>query len=125
MSDEYLLAYTCSLVRYTFSLQAGIIISVYVVQPKKPKPTPSATPASDSNADKPAKKSKAKPKASPEDGNDNKGKAKKPRKKKDKNEPKRGLSAYLFYSQANREKVSSNLWSLPRKLLHVLASHHV
>lgn len=83
-------------------------------QPKKKvkhKSTPTPTP--DSSQDKPAKKSKAKPKAKAEASEDadadgsskGKGKAKKPRKKKDKNEPKRGLSAFMFFSQANREKV--------------------
>ena len=77
------------------------------LQPKKAKLKASSTP--DSSTDKPAKKSKAKPKArtdSPEENGAAKGKAKKPRKKKDKNEPKKGLSAFMFFSQANLEKVS-------------------
>lgn len=83
------------------------------LQQKKPKHKPSTTPTPDSSTEKPVKKSKAKSKAkasedvADEDGK-GKGKAKKPRKKKDKNEPKRGLSAFMFFSQANREKVCSH-----------------
>ncbi|KAL3141436.1 hypothetical protein ABBQ32_005004 [Trebouxia sp. C0010 RCD-2024] len=76
-------------------------------QPKK-KAKHKAPPTPDSSQDKPAKKSKAKPKAKSEDAEENGGaKAKKPRKKKDKDEPKKGLSAFMFFSQANREKVKS------------------
>lgn len=68
-----------------------------------------ATPTPESSQDKPAKKSKAKPKAKAEDAEENGGaKAKKPRKKKDKDEPKKGLSAFMFFSQANREKVGAS-----------------
>ena len=68
-----------------------------------------ATPTPEPSQDKPAKKSKAKPKAKAEDAEGSGGaKGKKPRKKKDKNEPKKGLSAFMFFSQANREKVSAN-----------------
>lgn len=80
---------------------------------KKAKHKPSPTPAGDSDEAKPEKKkAKSKSKASsaePADGEGGKGKGKgkKPRKKKDKNEPKRGLSAFMFFSQANREKVKS------------------
>ena len=78
-----------------------------------------ATPTPESSQDKPAKKSKAKPKAKSEDAEENGGaKAKKPRKKKDKDEPKKGLSAFMFFSQANREKVSANhtVGALPSEL---------
>lgn len=78
---------------------------------KKAKHKSTPTPTPDSSTENPAKKSKAKVKAKAsedaqdDEGGKGKGKGKKPRKKKDKNEPKRGLSAYMFFSQANREKV--------------------
>ena len=87
------------------------------LQQKKAKHKPSPTPTGDSSEAKPEKKkAKSKPKASsaePADGEGGKGKGKKPRKKKDKNEPKRGLSAFMFFSQANREKVCyASCWQL-------------
>ena len=86
-----------------------------ILQQKKAKHKSTPTPTPDSSTEKPAKKSKAKAKAKAsedaqdDEGGKGKGKAKKPRKKKDKNEPKRGLSAFMFFSQANREKVCLHL----------------
>lgn len=62
---------------------------------KKPKKEPSAPKASSS-------KKKAK------DGDEDGSKKKKPKKKKDPNAPKRAISAFMFFSQAERENVKKS-----------------
>lgn len=66
-----------------------------------------------------ASSSKKKPKDGDEDEDEDGSKKKKPKRKKDPNAPKRAMSGFIFFSQAEREVHMRGTW-----LFHILLLYH-